>query len=436
MRRPQQLLVTGATAILLVAGAATAVAAPDTPPTVDDDAVRFAAAPVIGSTDVSGHLEAFQQIADSNDGNRAAGTSGYAASVDYVAQVLTDLGFDVTRDTCTSCQYDDDNLIADWPGDNASSTIMLGAHLDGVAQGAGLNDNASGSAALLAAASAIASTDAEFTRHVRLAWWAEEELGMHGSAHYVADTGVSDIDAYVNLDMVGGVNAGYFVDNLAGALAQPFASYLDDVGFPAEEMTDCCSDDSSFAQAGVPTTLLSTGYGELKTVEQAAKWGGTAGEPFDPCYHTACDTYPENIDTGVLLRMANAAVHGLWETADRPGDLNPYTPVQVCGESYRVLEQEPVSVGGERYGTVYLLWSSTNADNCALVLKDVAVGSPSQMALLLEAEDGRSVGDDGAFGYYAGPAKLDAGGTCVAVTASIVHDGRTAEGAIPMGHCG
>ena len=30
------------------------------------------------------HEEALQQIADDNDGNRASGTSGYDASVDYV----------------------------------------------------------------------------------------------------------------------------------------------------------------------------------------------------------------------------------------------------------------------------------------------------------------------------------------------------------------
>ncbi|AOW93286.1 amidohydrolase [Rhodococcus sp. WMMA185] len=41
------------------------------------------------------HLEELQRIADENDGNRASGTSGYAASVDYVAGILEDSGFDV-----------------------------------------------------------------------------------------------------------------------------------------------------------------------------------------------------------------------------------------------------------------------------------------------------------------------------------------------------
>ena len=38
---------------------------------------------------------------------------------------------------------------------------------------------------------------------------------------------------------------------------------------------------------------------EIKTEEQEAIWGGTAGEQFDPCYHLACDTF-ENVDLHAL----------------------------------------------------------------------------------------------------------------------------------------
>lgn len=433
MKRRQHLLAAGtAAAVLLfstVAAAAQPADSPTTPPITT-------AAAQLDATDLTPHLTAFQQIADDNGGNRAAGSPGYAASADYVVDVLTTAGFDVTRQACTSCLFGDDNIIADWPGGDETSTVMVGAHLDGVAAGAGLNDNASGSAALLAVALSVAENDPGTLRHMRFAWWAEEELGMHGSQHYVSNAGVGDVSAYINLDMVGGVNAGYFVDNLGSALAAPFAAHLDDLGFSPEEMTDCCSDDRPFAQAGVPTTLLSTGYGELKTPAQVAKWGGVAGEPFDPCYHTACDTYPGNVDVNALVRMANTAAHGLWETADDPADPNPYTPVQVCGPDYRVIDQASVRVGGDGYGTVYLLWSNTAAANCAVSMKHVAVGTPGDMDVNLTAEDGRSEADSGAFGYYAGPVYLSAGGVCVEVTASITYDGRTAEGTIPMGHCG
>ena len=41
------------------------------------------------------HLRALQDIANANGGNRAAGTPGYDASVDYVAKALRNRGFDV-----------------------------------------------------------------------------------------------------------------------------------------------------------------------------------------------------------------------------------------------------------------------------------------------------------------------------------------------------
>ena len=48
------------------------------------------------STDaMMAHLRSLQQIADANDGNRATGTPGYQASVDYIANALRSHGFDV-----------------------------------------------------------------------------------------------------------------------------------------------------------------------------------------------------------------------------------------------------------------------------------------------------------------------------------------------------
>ena len=46
-------------------------------------------------------LQALQDIADENDGNRAAGTSGYAASVDYVEATLETAGYTTTRQEFT-----------------------------------------------------------------------------------------------------------------------------------------------------------------------------------------------------------------------------------------------------------------------------------------------------------------------------------------------
>ena len=64
------------------------------------------------------------------------------------------------------------------------------------------------------------------------------------------------------------------------------------------------SDYEAFIVAGIPSGGLFTGAEEIKTAEQQAIWGGTAGAQFDPCYHLACDTF------------ANVSVHALDVNSD------------------------------------------------------------------------------------------------------------------------
>ena len=59
------------------------------------------------------------------------------------------------------------------------------------------------------------------------------------------------------------------------------------------------SDYQAFIDNGIPSGGLFTGAEEVKTAEQQAIWGGTAGEQFDPCYHQACDTF-DNVDLHAL----------------------------------------------------------------------------------------------------------------------------------------
>ena len=393
-------------------------------------------APDINVDGVKHHLQKFQTIADDNGGNRAAGTSGYQASADYVAKTLDDAGFNVTRQTCGSCDNsEDENVIADWPGGETDNTIMIGGHLDSVADGPGIDDNGSGSAAVLQIALTVAENNPELKNHMRFAWWAEEELGMHGSKHYIDNTGVDDIAGYINLDMVAGTNAGYFIDNMSSPTAVAMVDHFDSIDKPAEEFTDCCSDNGPFTDAGVESTLLTTGYGESKTQEQADKWGGEAGEPYDPCYHTACDTYPDNINAQALDHMTDAAAQGLWDNASKT---NRYNPVEICGQDYSIQEREAVTTeSGTELGQVYMLWSNDAEQNCAVTIKTTAAGVETQTAVTLAAESGDNVSDKGAFAHYAGPVKLDAKGTCVKVDGSIAaEDGTVGTGSIPLSHCG
>ena len=275
--------------------------------------------PKIAVEDVLPHLEKLQSIADAAGGNRVAGSEGYAKSVDYVAETLSSTGFDVRREKCDDCTEPDESVIADWPGGDESKTIMFGAHLDSVEEGPGIEDNGSGTAALLQIALTLAKTAPEMSRHVRLAWWSNEEQDSDSSSYYVEQNGTDDLAAYVNLDMTAAPNPGYFLTYLDSAPGQAVAEYLKTVGADAEEMAaGCdCSDDAAFDEAGVPTTYLTTASNDADDMseEQAEKWGGEAGEPFDACYHSACDAYPKNIHTDALDYTTNATLHALWTLA-------------------------------------------------------------------------------------------------------------------------
>lgn len=307
-------------AVALTTAALTSPPAQADPPATAAEAL---APPDVNVENTKAHLQQFQTIAEDNGGNRASGTAGYDASAAYVQEKLAAAGFEVELQPCTSCNGDDPNVIADWPGGAADGTVMLGAHLDSVRAGAGVNDNGSGSAALLEAALALASSNPTMLKHVRFAWWADEESGLRGSEYYVSTTGTDDLSAYLNFDMVGSPNAGYFLTELDGTLAASLKGHFDAIGVPTEEMTECCSDDGPFADAGVPTTFLSTGASARKTADQAEKWGGTAGEAFDECYHSSCDAYPGNIDVTAIDRAGDAIAYAIWDLAVDGGAATP-----------------------------------------------------------------------------------------------------------------
>ncbi|MFE1783339.1 M28 family metallopeptidase [Streptomyces sp. NPDC059506] len=205
------------------------------------------------------------------------------------------------------------NLTAETRGGSADRTVMLGAHLDSVSEGPGINDNGSGSAGLVEVAMELAKSKAKPANKVRFAWWSAEEFGLLGSEAYVA--GLSEeqraqIKLYLNFDMIASPNAGYFVydgddSDGVGAGAGPEGSaqlergitdFLDSKSIP-HEGTDFTgrSDYGPFIEIGIPSGGTFTGAEGIKTPEQAAKFGGEAGVAYDPCYHQACDDI-DNVD--------------------------------------------------------------------------------------------------------------------------------------------
>ncbi|MGW4378394.1 M20/M25/M40 family metallo-hydrolase [Kitasatospora sp. NPDC004531] len=286
-------------ALSLLPTAATATAAPAAPATV---ARTFPAAPTVSARDVMPHLEALQRIADRNGGNRAHGTAGYAQSLAYVRRALDRAGF---RTELQRFEHDGRagwNLIADWPGGDPDHVLLTGAHLDSVAEGPGINDNGSGSAAVLAAALRVADSGLRPARHLRFAWWGAEEVGLIGSAHYVRNLTDRDrraIDLYLNFDQTGSrdtdkwlvVQDGPGADEAAG---RAFASWFAARGLDTFDIGVGGSDNESFGAAGIPSSGFSTGISD--------------------CIHEACDNLA-NVDPAVETTSTNALIGVVWQLA-------------------------------------------------------------------------------------------------------------------------
>jgi Zn-dependent M28 family amino/carboxypeptidase len=204
------------------------------------------------------------------------------------------------------------NVLAEKTGANDDNVVMAGAHLDSVLAGPGINDNGSGSGALLEAAEQLANTKPQNT--LRFAWWGAEESGLIGSTNYVNGLSQAEKDRialYLNFDMVGSPNYIFMVyDGDQSSFAAPvpvpdgsvaiedlFESFYTLVGEPYDDTAfSGRSDYQAFILNNIPAGGLFTGAEEIKTAEQQAIWGGTTGAQFDPCYHLACDTFANNSD--------------------------------------------------------------------------------------------------------------------------------------------
>ena len=167
---------------------------------------------------------------------------------------------------------------------------------------------------------------------VRFGFWGGEELGLLGSDNYVASLdleALKDISLYLNFDMVGSPNPGYFTidgDQSTAARPQPpgspgargvggiertLVAYLKDAGKSPEDIDfEGRTDYSSFTLAGVPAGGIFSGAEENMTVAQAERWGGRANQPFDPNYHKASDTL-EHIDRTALEINGRGVAYGV-----------------------------------------------------------------------------------------------------------------------------
>lgn len=223
------------------------------------------------------------------------------------------------------------NVLAETRG-RASNVVMAGAHLDSVPGTHGINDNASGSAALLEIAERMAERTKSPRNRVRFAWWGAEEVGILGSQHYVdhlaehRPKALRRIALYLNFDMIASPNYALFVYDGDGtaegsdevtmpegsaAIERLFHRFFKRRGTGSTEIAvGDRSDHRGFLAHDIPIGGLFTGAEEIKTEADAARFGGTAGTAYDACYHEACDDI-DNINRQALRATFPAMKHAI-----------------------------------------------------------------------------------------------------------------------------
>lgn len=241
------------------------------------------------------------------------------------------------------------NIIAETKGGDANQIVMLGAHLDSVPEGPGINDNGSGTAGLLEYAVTLADLNAPVKNKVRFAWWAAEEAGLVGSEYYTTElfgplytqaeqeilaqfeledpsqftpeqqelvearyNELNKVKLYLNFDMIGSPNYifGVMDGDLSDTKDSPDNAYTGDFQPPygtshieskfndffnkkkeatVPQALSKRSDYAGFADWGVAFGGLFTGAEKAKSAEEADLFGGDTGVAYDVCYHKACD---------------------------------------------------------------------------------------------------------------------------------------------------
>jgi Zn-dependent M28 family amino/carboxypeptidase len=235
------------------------------------------------------------------------------------------------------------NVLAQTKTGDTKNVVLAGAHLDSLPRSPGINDNGSGVAALLEAASAV-GPQPRITNAVRFAFWGSEAEGPTKYVHGLARDQLDDVAMYLSVDMVGSSNAGYFtydgdqsgqpnpavpqqsVPAGSAGVERTLAGYLNLAGMrPADMPLSRTGDYSPFLSVGIPIGGLTAGSSQRKTEVQARLWGGRSGVAFDPNYGSGRDTV-DNIDRRALSVMGQAVAFALGTYAQSVDGVNGVPP--------------------------------------------------------------------------------------------------------------
>jgi Zn-dependent M28 family amino/carboxypeptidase len=239
------------------------------------------------------------------------------------------------------------NLIAETKTGRTDRTVIVGAHLDSVPEGPGINDDGSGSATDLEVALQMAKLGIKPVNQVRFIWFSGEEQGLLGSTFYadgLTKKQVAGTSVMLDFDMLASPNFAKLIydgdgsefgvsgPNGSGTVEKVFQDFFDARGSYTERIPfDGRSDYDEFTVVGIPAGGIFTGAEVHKTPFQQSKWGGVVADglagQFDPCYHLACDSYginghPDNINDTVLSETSDAVAHSVLTFAQTTSAVN------------------------------------------------------------------------------------------------------------------
>jgi Zn-dependent M28 family amino/carboxypeptidase len=224
------------------------------------------------------------------------------------------------------------NVLADSAAGRPGRVILVGAHLDSVSDGPGINDNGSGVATILEIALQVSRLGIEPRNRLRFAFWGAEEQGLIGSQYYVDSllpAALNAIDSNLNFDMLGSPNYVRFVYDGDGsdtpdagppgsdAIEQLFAEHFQRRRLATRPTAfDGRSDYGPFIDVGIPAGGLFSGAEGIKSRDERRVFGGRAGVAYDACYHLVCDTI-DNYSRRALDELSDGAAYAVYRLAMR-----------------------------------------------------------------------------------------------------------------------
>ena len=308
-------------------------------------------------------------------------------ATEYAFQHLQALGLNVRYHSWSRGIYDNRNVVADLPGGSlASEIVLIVAHLDAISPDStttpGADDNASGSAGVLAVADILAKY--RFDRTVRFVFFTGEEQGMYGSGEYAAAAyAVGDnITGVLNLDMISWDSdssptlrlhtrltgdSGYAGDR---AIAEVFTNVVANYGMAAHLTPIITADGNTYSDH---SSFWNNGYPAILAIED--------DDDFTPYYHQTSDTL-STLNLTYFSWFVKAAVGTIAHMAE-PVRRVPFDVIQVDNGDW-------VAGSGIGVGTLYAKHqegaTETGTDSYDVAWSNAAVVSTNAQWLKIQTQ--------------------------------------------------